>query len=88
MAIASFIIGAITIFSGLQSLTGTFFRIPFLSFFGAGNIFSMPLNIAGLVLGIIAVRKKDKHGIAVAGIILNALGILIFAAIMAMWSVL
>ncbi len=88
MGIASLIIGLVTIIIGVPSLFGMSLHIPILSFLGAGNIFSIPLNIVGLILGIIALRKKTRRGIALAGLILNALSLLYFIAIIAMWGIL
>jgi hypothetical protein len=87
MAIASLIIGLAAIVAGLQSVFISLFHIRLLSFFGTGNVFLFPLTIVGLVLGIIAVRKKPSSGAAVAGIILNALVVLFFLAIFITWGI-
>ncbi len=88
MAIASLVIGLVLIVGGLQSHLGTFFRIPMLSRLGAGNIYSVPIAIVGLVLGIVAVRKKPQRGLAVTGIALNGVAVLFIVGVIVMWAIL
>ncbi len=50
-------------------------------------IIAVPLGIAGLILGILAVRRKLERGIAIAGIVLNSLVVLWFVAIITIWGI-
>ena len=89
MAIASLVIGLVLIIGGLQ---GRFLNmpigIPMAYWVGAGSIYSLPISVVGLVLGVLSVRKKSKRGIAITGIALNALVMLYFLAIGIMWGIL
>lgn len=88
MAIASLVIGiifvaAIGVSRGLSTgILGLPFGFGILGSFQ----FALPASIIGLVLGIFAIRKKTKRGFAIAGIVLNAIVVLWFVAIMAVWA--
>ena len=90
MAIAYLVIGLVVIILGLLSRFAISIIIPlrFLSFFGVGTMYSFPIGIIGLILGIVAARKKPKRAIAITGIILNALIVLLPIAVIIMWGIL
>jgi len=83
------VIGIIFLAAVGSSSAGLPFRIPGLSLgfaFLGSPMFALPAGIAGLILGILAVRKKSKRGIAIAGIVLNAIVVLWFVAVLTMWG--
>ena len=91
MAIISLVIGTIFLATVGNSSQGLPFRIPGLSLgfaFLGSPMFALPAGIAGLALGILAVRKKPKRGIAIAGIVLNAMVVLWFVAVFTVWGIL
>jgi hypothetical protein len=68
MAIASLIIGIVLILSVFSALFSPI----------GGAIPIRLIGIVGLVLAILALRKKTRRRIAIAGIVLNSLAILCF----------
>ena len=82
MAITSLVIGITYIALGLLNI-GTLGMM--LSLGSRGYTFIV--SLVGLILGIIAVTRKTKRGLAVAGIILNAVPILGTVAFFVWWSI-
>lgn len=87
MAAASLVIGIIflaAVWTTVSRLVG----IPSLPLGILGSYeFALPASIVGLILGILAVRKKSKRAIATAGIVLNAIILLSLVALITMWAI-
>ena len=45
-----------------------------------------PFPIIGLILGVVAMTQSDERGLAIAGIVINALGIVVIIAMLAVNS--
>lgn len=69
--------GIASLILGLVSLVG--FWLVF------GPILAIPAGIVGIVLGVIALVKKQQKGMAIAGIILSAAGVLVAVAFVVYW---
>lgn len=90
MAIISLVIGIIFLIAFGVSSRGLPLGFPGLSLgfvFLGSPMFAVPAGIVGLILGIIAVRKKSKRGIAIAGMVLNTVVVLWFIAVVTMWGI-
>ncbi|MDP2919104.1 MAG: hypothetical protein Q8O43_02655 [Dehalococcoidia bacterium] len=68
MAAASLIIGVLVV---LSFLTRGSIWSPF-----GGRIVALAASVLGMVLGIIALKRKSLPKMAVAGIVLNSIGVL------------
>jgi hypothetical protein len=90
MAIASFVFGIILFIAVGSTSPGLPLRIPGLGLgltFLGSLPFALPAGIVGLILGSLAVRKKAKRCLGIAGIVLNALVVLWLATIIVIWSI-
>ena len=84
MGMASLAIGLIIIFGSSLS----YFGLPIPFFAMPSTLFaSFPLGVVGLVLGILAVKRKSIFWGGVVGIVLNSLVILFPVAIIVAWAV-
>lgn len=90
MAIISLIIGIIVLVTLARIIPGMPLGIPGLplplGILGSFQ-FGLPAGIVGLVLGSLALRKRSRRGIAIAGTVLNMLVVLWFVAVSAMWCI-
>ena len=71
MGIASMVLGII-------SAAGTLLTV-------GGPTVAIPAGVAGLVLGIIALAKRQQRGMALAGVILSGAGILMAVGFVIYW---
>jgi hypothetical protein len=57
-------------------------------YFRGFHTMTVPIGIIGLILGVIAVIRKSKRGVAIAGIILNAIVVLWPVGALILWGTL
>ncbi len=78
LAITALILGIVAVVGAM-----IFGWIPFV-----GGVITVVVGIAALILGILAMQKRQPKGLALTGLILGGAGVLIGAGIIIAWSVL